>query len=110
MFLSGPGGSGKSTVVAGLRARGYRAFQVSQEHSGVPDLWRRRHPQSLLVYLEASNEVLRQRYSHLNLTDAYLAEERRRLQHARKHADCSLVTDDLTPDEIVTIVIRRLNL
>ncbi len=94
-------GSGKSTLARQLVAQGFDARQVSQEHSGVPDLWRRRHPPAALIYVEASNEVIRQRYPHLDLTDAYLAEQRRRLAHARAHADCYLDTDGLTPAEVL---------
>jgi hypothetical protein len=97
-------GSGKSTLAKGLQALGYDARQVSQEHSGVPDLWRRRHPAAALVYLDASGPVLRQRYPDLDLHDAYLAVERQRLDHARQHADCYLFTDDLTPAQVIGAV------
>ena len=97
-------GSGKSTLAKQLQALGYDAQQVSQEHSGVPDLWRRQHPAAALVYLDASGPVLRQRYPHLDLHDAYLAVERQRLKHARQHADCYLVTDHLLPEQVVDAV------
>lgn len=97
-------GSGKSTLAKGLQALGYDAQQVSQEHSGVPDLWRRRHPAAALVYLDASGPALRQRYPHLDLHDDYLAVERQRLDHARKHADCYIFTDDLTPEQVMDAV------
>ena len=97
-------GSGKSTLAKGLQALGFDAQQVSQEHSGVPDLWRRRHPAAALVYLDASGPVLRQRYPHLDLHDAYLAVEHRRLEHARQYADCYLLTDHLTPEQVMSAV------
>lgn len=101
-------GSGKSTLVMRLRPLGYDARQVSQEHSGVPDLWRRRRPPDALVFLDASNDVARERYGHLNLTDHYLQHERQRLEHARLHADCTVLTDGLTPDEVLAQVLACL--
>jgi len=101
-------GSGKSELAGRLKALGYHAHQVSQEHSGVPDLWRRRNPADALVYLDASGDTARRRYPHLNLHDAYLDKERRRLSHARTHADCYVLTDDLGPDEVLTQVLECL--
>ena len=94
-------GSGKSTLARRLQAHGYHAHQIAQEHSGVPDLWRRRNPPDVLVYLDASGDTARQRYPHLNLTDDYLDIERQRLAHARQHAHCYIDTDGLTPDEVL---------
>lgn len=99
--LVGICGSGKSTLARGLQMLGYDARQVSQEHSGVPDLWQRRHPADVLIYLDASGSAARRRYPHLNLTDDYLDEQRRRLAHARAHANCYLLTDGLTPAQVL---------
>lgn len=106
--LVGICGSGKSTLARSLQALGYDARQVSQEHSGVPDLWRRRRPADFLIYLDASGPEARRRYPHLDLTDVYLDEERRRLAHARRHADCYLLTDGLTPAEVLAQAVEYL--
>jgi len=98
-------GSGKSTLAAGLRAHGYDARQVSQEHSGVPELWRWRGRPDALVYVDASNEVARARYPHLDLHDRYLQQERQRLQQARLHADCYVLSDGLSPEEVLARVL-----
>lgn len=98
-------GSGKSELAGRLQALGYHAHQVSQEHSGVPDLWRRRNPADVLIYLDASGETARQRYPNLDLHDAYLDKERKRLSHARIHADCYVLTDDLSPAEVLKQVL-----
>ena len=100
IHIVGVCGSGKSTLARHLTLRGYEARQISQEHSGVPDLWRWRCTPDALIYLDASNEQIRQRYPWLNLTDAYLEQERIRLAHARDHADCYLFTDGLTPEQV----------
>lgn len=99
--LVGVCGSGKSTLARALQSLGYDASQVSQEHSGVPNLWQRRHPADVLIYLDAGGEAVRRRYPHLDLNDAYLDEQRRRLAHARSHADCYVLTDGLTPAEVL---------
>ena len=100
IHIVGVCGSGKSTLARALIARGYQARQVSQEHSGVPDLWRWKRVPDALIFLDVSGEEARRRYPKLNLTDAYLLEERKRLAHARAHADCYILTDGLTPEEV----------
>ncbi|HFQ95098.1 MAG TPA: hypothetical protein ENK30_00870 [Anaerolineae bacterium] len=100
VHIVGVCGSGKSTLARFLSARGYQARQISQEHSGVPDLWRWKRTPDALIYLDVSGEEVRRRYPKLNLTDAYLAEERRRLAHAREHADCIILTDGMTPEQV----------
>ena len=106
IHIVGVCGSGKSTLARKLNLRGWQARQISQEHSGVPDLWRWRRQPDALVYLDASNEVIRSRYPKLNLTDEYLAQERERLAHAREHADCYILTDGLTPEQVLTRVVE----
>jgi len=100
IHIVGVCGSGKSTLARYLNARGYRARQISQEHSGVPDLWRWKRVPDALIYLDASGDEVRRRYPGLDLTDDYLLEERRRLAHARAHADCYILTDGLTPQQV----------
>ncbi|MCW5858491.1 MAG: hypothetical protein KIS63_09400 [Caldilineales bacterium] len=107
--LVGVCGSGKSTLARALQSLGYDARQVSQEHSGVPDLWQRRHPADVLIYLDAGGEAVRQRYPHLDLNDAYLDEQRRRLARARSHADCYVLTDGLTPAEVLSRALAYLS-
>jgi len=101
-------GSGKSSLASRLIQRGYQARQISQEHSGVPYLWRWRCVPDALVFLDASNEQVRQRYPTLNMTDAYLQKERARVAHAREHADCYIHTDGLSLDQVADRVATRL--
>ncbi len=113
IHIVGVCGSGKSTLARALQARGYHARQISQEHSGVPDLWRWKQDPDALIYLDAHNDAVRQRYPHLNMVDAYLDEERRRLAHARAHAHCIIQTDALTPEQVLAqalACLRRLGL
>jgi deoxyadenosine/deoxycytidine kinase len=103
-------GSGKSTLVKRLRALGFEARQVSQEHSYVPDLWSRfgREP-SVLVYLEASLETVQRRLNKKSFTRWMYEEQKERLAHARSHADIVVQTDGLTPDEVAAEVVRELS-
>ena len=60
----GPCASGKSTLTAALRAAGYEARMPAQEHSYVPDMWRRLVDPDVLIYLDISYEALRERRPH----------------------------------------------
>ena len=108
IHIVGVCGSGKSTQVRHLERLGYNARQISQEHSGAPDLWRWRCTPDVLIYLDASNEQIRQRYPKLNMTDAYLQKERARLEHARAHADCFIPTDNLSPRQVLAQILACL--
>lgn len=104
----GPCASGKSLLVGALRAHGYNAREVAQEHSYVPTMWQRFTQPDLLVYLDVSWEVACQRRP----TDAgadWWAELTRRLHHARQHADLYIHTDGLTPQEVLDRVLAFLS-
>lgn len=100
IVVVGPCASGKSTLVRRLREMGYEAKECAQEHSGVPDLWKRFSKADLLVYLDVSLETIAARQGRGDWKERDLDEQRRRLAHARAHADLYLYTDDLTPEEI----------
>ncbi len=108
IHIVGVCGSGKSTLARRLSARGFNARQISQEHSGVPDLWRWKRVPDVLIYLDASVDTVRQRYPKLNMTGAYLQQEQQRLAHARAHADCYINTDGLTPEQVEAIALECL--
>ena len=97
----GPCASGKSTLVAALRDRGYDARHVAQEHSYVPDMWLQVTRPRTLIYLEASFETINSR-RQLNWTLSDYQEQLRRLTHAREHADLHLSTDSLTPGQLIS--------
>ena len=93
--------SGKSTLAAGLRAHGFNARQVLQEHSYVPYMWRRITNPDLLICLDCSIDTTRARRNDRTFEAWILEEERRRLEHAREHCDLYIDTDGLSPDEIL---------
>lgn len=107
--LVGVCAAGKSTLLLHLRAEGYLVLPCAQEHSYVPDLWRRLNPPDVLVYLDAQPATVAQRRHTQEPVEAWLAEERKRLAHARAHCDLYLATDALTPVEVAAAVMSFLN-
>ena len=103
----GPCASGKSALVRRLKALGYNARHVAQDHSYVPDMWRRLTNPDLLIYLDAELSTIARR-RHIGWGERYLADERRRLRHARQHCDLYLPTDDLTEEEVLARVVAFL--
>ena len=102
----GPCGSGKSTLTKALDALGYSTRHIAQEHSYVKDMWKRLTNPDVLIFLQASFEVTRQRRSkmiHWQETD--YEEQQRRLEHALAHADLVIDTNHLGIDEVKERVI-----
>jgi deoxyadenosine/deoxycytidine kinase len=96
----GPCGAGKSSLVAGLHANGLSARQIAQEHSYVPDMWKRLTNPDILIYLDVSyeNTILRRK---LDWTYGEYVEQQRRLRHAHQNADLYLDTDPITVQEVL---------
>jgi shikimate kinase len=84
--------AGKSTLVKGLRDLGYQARPASQEHSAIPDLWRKIRPPAVLIFLEIDGATQRVRRPDVAWTEQMLAVESQRLVHARSHADLIIDT------------------
>jgi hypothetical protein len=95
----GPCAAGKSALITALKARGYAARCVAQEHSCVPDTWRRISRPDILIYLDASFETIACR-RRIGWGPAYLETLNHRLRHARAKADIYMVTDALSPEEM----------
>lgn len=104
----GPCGAGKSSLVAGLRARGFTVRHIAQEHSYVPDMWKRISHPDILIYLAVSyeNTIARRK---LDWTFEEFTEQLRRLRHARQHAQLVLDTNPLTVAQVLETVITFLN-
>jgi len=107
IVLVGICGSGKTTLAQRLRRLGYEVRECVQEHSEVPHMWQVMSRPDLLIYLDASEEVIQQRGRRHYVKDMVL-EQRRRLAHARAHCDLYIMTDDLTPAEVLERVMRFL--
>ncbi len=103
----GPCAAGKSTLIAGLQARGYQARHIAQEHSYVRDMWKRITNPDVLIFLDVSNPVSCQRRK-MDWSEAEYQVEQARLQHARQAADFYLATDRLQPEEVLASVLEFL--
>ncbi|WP_182186383.1 hypothetical protein [Pectinatus frisingensis] len=95
--------SGKSTLVGKLQEKGYDACNIAQEHSCVKRLWLKRKP-DLLIVLDATLMTVQKRRRE-RWTQEHIDIQHDRLSDARSHADLYLLTDKLTPIEVLSIVV-----
>ena len=99
VVVVGPCAAGKSTLVQGLRERGYNARVVGQEHSVVAHLWQRSEP-DILIALDVDIATVRER------RDAGWPEWLFEIQHERLAAAvhaADLVIDTTTLDIAATL-------
>jgi deoxyadenosine/deoxycytidine kinase len=92
--------SGKSALVAALRQAGYEARHVAQEHSYVPYMWQRISQPDVLVYLDVDYQSIKIRRPRLNFKPEHLAEQNRRLSHARQSCHLYLDTGELSLEAV----------
>ena len=102
-------GAGKSVLVGRLNQVGYDAHEIAQEHSYVPDMWRRIHPPDVLVFLEGQYVTIMRRRPNPLMTPRLYGQMQERLRHAREHADITVVTDDIGEEEVFGQVVARLH-
>jgi len=102
--ITGPCGAGKSTLAAGLQRSGYRARAIVQEHSYVKDMWQRLTKPDILVFLQASRTTGAKRRK-MSWTESEWEEQQRRLEHALRHADLIVETDELDSNEVLAVVL-----
>jgi cytidylate kinase len=95
----GPCASGKTTLIAGLRQRGYFVKHIAQEHSYVKDMWKRITNPDLLIYLDVSFSASCVR-RNMDWTEKEYLEEIHRLRDARANADFYLHTDGLSIKDV----------
>jgi GTPase SAR1 family protein len=103
----GPCASGKSTLIAGLKERGFHIRHIAQEHSYVQDMWQRITNPDLLIFLDVSYPISCARRK-LDWTEADWREQQRRLSHARQHADFYLDTNGLDIQGVLEAVLQFL--
>ena len=106
--LVGPCKSGKTVLKRGLVSHGYPVKHIAQEHSYVPEMWKRIAKPDILIYLGVSYQATLDR-SSLSWSIEEYEEQLRRLAHAHAHADLIIETDGHTPEEILKNVIEYLN-
>lgn len=96
----GPCVSGKSEVVDALRAAGYDARHVVQEHSYAPRMWQLISRPDVLIYLDVDYAAARARRPTISWGPERLEEQAGRLAHARDHCDLYVDTSPLSIEEV----------
>ena len=105
----GPCASGKTTLTSNLKRYGLATRHIAQEHSYVADMWQRITKPDVLVFLDASFPVTKERRK-LDWTQEDYNEQHYRLRHAREHADLYIFTDNLTSEDVLRSVLKFLEI
>jgi len=108
IVVVGPCAAGKSTLVGNL-TKGYNIRSCAQEHSSMPQLWKRFSKAEILIFLDAELPTIARRQQRSDWTQARLDEQRLRLAHARAHCDLYLPTDDLSRTQVADRVEKFLH-
>ena len=103
----GPCAAGKSTLVKDLRALGYQARHIAQEHSYVQDMWKQISNPDILIYLDVSFEISIMR-SGSNWSKTIYDKQVQRLEHAKQNTDLYINTNDLSPEHVLEHVLKYL--
>lgn len=102
--IVGPCGAGKTTLIRLLQPYPISTRHIAQEHSYVATMWQRVIHPDILIFLGASYpETIRRR--QLNWTLEEYQEQLRRLAHARQNASFYILTDGLSPQDILIQVL-----
>lgn len=107
LAVVGPCAAGKSTLIEGLKRHGYQARHVAQEHSYVPEMWKLLASPDVLIFLDVSYQVSKQR-TDSSRQEKIFNKQLERLSHAREHADLTIQTDQLSPEEVLDQVLGYL--
>lgn len=99
--------AGKSTLVSRLRALGYNAINIPQEHSVARRFWRRLKP-DFLIYLSCTLPMARARRP-IEWGQERLDEQRDILAEAKEHAHLVVDTDPLTADEVAVLAVQSID-
>ncbi len=101
IVVGGVCGSGKSTLVSGLKERGYHVHSVAQEHSYAPKMYMMTKP-DYVILLECEYETVCKR-RQVGWTREHLASQIHRLRHMREYCHLLIKTDDLTIEEVLNL-------
>ena len=95
--------SGKSTLIRLLTDRGYRCRHIAQEHSYVQNMWKRLTNPDILIFLEVSyTKTLTRKKINWTIDEYNL--QMQRLGNAYENADIRILTDDITPGQLIDLV------
>lgn len=106
--IVGPCTAGKSTLIKSLSECGIQARHIAQEHSYVQNMWKRMTNPDILVFLDVTYPVSLIR-RNINWTLQEYLEEQRRLLNAREHANLYILTDNLSPLDVITVVLTYIS-
>ena len=98
--IVGPCSAGKTTLGQALKEAGYTVRQPTQEHSLLPDMWRRLSKPDVLIYLDVDYKNALRRRPHQDGGPQRVADQNKRLAHAREHCDLYIDTNGLTVEEV----------
>lgn len=105
--IVGPCAAGKTSLQDNLLRLGYDARAIGQEHSLVQTMWQQIAGPDILVYLDATRATICARLG-VQWEEEYIGEQKRRLTHARAHADLFVDTNDLTLAQVRDRVVAYL--
>ncbi len=108
--IVGPCAAGKSTLRQVLEAAGYeQVSNPAQEHSYVADMWQKVTRPEVLIYLDVDYPAARQRRPQEDRGEQGVAEQKKRLAHARRHADLYIDTNPIDAAETAARVLAFLD-
>lgn len=106
--LVGPCKAGKTVLQRNLIKHGLTVRHIAQEHSYVPNMWKKISNPDVLVFLDVEFETTLKR-SSLAWNKQEYQTQLERLENAKENADLIIQTDDLTPQQITEIVLEYLS-
>ena len=106
VVVVGPCGSGKTTLVGGLRRLGFAAMACGQEHSEIAGLWRHSDP-DVVVALDVDLPTLRRRRGE-EWPEWLYHQQRRRLRAATAAAALRVDTSSLDEEAVLRRVADHL--
>lgn len=81
---------------------------IAQEHSYVKNMWKRLTNPDILIFLDVSFEMtLKRRKLNWNIQE--YQEQHNRLSNAREYANLYIQTDELSAEEVHSVVINFLH-
>lgn len=96
--------SGKTTLVQGLKQKGFQAVNIPQEHSVTPRFWRKFNV-DFLAFLTCTLETAQARRK-IPWGQIRLDQQAAILADAKAHCQLYLPTDDFTIEEVLELVIE----
>ncbi|MDW7675149.1 MAG: hypothetical protein SCK28_11510 [Bacillota bacterium] len=107
IVVGGVCGSGKSTLIEGLKKNGFHAHSVAQEHSNAPKMYLMTKP-DYVILLDCNYDTVQER-RNVGWTRQQLQDQLYRLRHMREHCNLFINTEKCTVDEVLAKAISAIN-